>query len=225
MVMAEPRFEGFAAAAVVAPIPAVLLHELVPRMTDPAELLVTLYAVAALQRVRRFPRLISAADLRSERALVEALAAMAPDRTVDAALEDGLAAAAARGTLLRSSDAQAWVALNSADGRRAIAHRAQLVSRPTPQPTPRGVGVIELYEDAIGPLPPSLAEELHSAAASYPEPWVAEAFAEAVQLNKRSWRYVRRILERWEREGRDSASTRAPRGQSGESRFNRLIQR
>ena len=223
--MAEPRFSGFAAAAAVTPIPAVLLHELAPQMTDPAELIVTLYALAALQRVRRFPRLIAAADLRAERALVEALASLTPERSVAEALEDGLAAAQRRGTLLRSGGARDWLALNSAAGRRAMAHRAERAPRPALPLTARGGGIVQLYEDAIGPLPPSLADELYAAAASYPEPWLADAFAEAAALNKRSWRYVRRILDRWQREGRGDASSGAVRQQSGDSRFDRLIQR
>ncbi|MDO8690892.1 MAG: DnaD domain protein [Dehalococcoidia bacterium] len=30
-----------------------------------------------------------------------------------------------------------------------------------------------------------------------------DAFREAVNLNRRNWRYIARILERWAREGRD----------------------
>lgn len=225
----EPHFGGFSAAAPTTPIPTALLHELAPQMTDPAELLTTLYAVAALQRVRRFPRLLAVADLRAERALVDALGSLVPERSVDQALEDGLAAAAARGTLLRSAAPQEWVALNSADGRRAMAHWAHRLARPAPAPpAPRGERIIALYEDAIGPLPPSLAAELHEAAAAYPPDWIADAFAEAVEMNVRNWRYVRSILQRWQQEGRDYASARSTdgrSGRSGSSRYDHLIQR
>lgn len=225
----HPRFAGFAAAAPAAPIPTALLRELAPQMTDPAELLVTLYAVAALQQVRRFPRLLAVADLRAERPLIDALASLVPERSVDQALEDGLAAAVARGSLLRSAAPDDWLALNSADGRRAIAHRAHRPHRPAPPaPLPRGEAIIALYEDAIGPLPPSLAAELHEAAASYPPEWIADAFAEAIEMNVRNWRYVRSILQRWQQEGRDHASTQSTDGQpgrSGASRYDHLIQR
>ena len=223
--MAEQRFDGFAAAAPVTPIPSALLRELAPQMTDPAELIVTLYAVAALQRVRRFPRLLAVADLRAERPLVEALASLLPERGVDQALEDGLAAAVARGSLLRAADADDWLALNSADGRRAMAHRAQRTARPKPAPEPRGGSIVQLYEDAIGPLPPSLADELHAAAADYPEQWLEDAFAEAVEMNARNWRYIRTILERWQQEGRDHASTGTSRRQSRRSGYEHLRHR
>ena len=223
------RFAGFAAAAPNTPIPTALLRELAPQMTDPAELLVTLYAVAALQQLRRFPRLLPVADLRAERPLIEALASFVPERSVDQALEDGLAAAVDRGSLLRSAAPDDWLALNSADGRRAMAHRAHRPHRPAPPaPQPRGEAIIALYEDAIGPLPPSLAPELHEAAAAYPPEWIADAFAEAVQMNVRNWRYVRSILQRWQQEGRDHASTQSTDGQpgrSGPSRYDHLIQR
>ena len=136
--MPEPPFSGFAAAAPATPIPAALLRELAPQMTDPAELLVTLYAVAALQQVRRFPRLLAVADLRAERPLIDALASLVPQRSVDQALEDGLAAAVARGSLLRSAAPADWLALNSADGRRAMAHRPHPPPPPpAPPPAPR----------------------------------------------------------------------------------------
>lgn len=222
MVMVEPRFDGFPVAARTMPIPAALLHELIPRMTDPAELIVTLYGLAALQRVRRFPRLIALADLRVERPLVEALTALSPDRSFDQALADGLSAAVARGTLLRSTDD--WLALNSADGRRAMASRPARAARSTPPPSPRGEGIVGRYEDVIGPLPPVLADELHTAAVSYPEQWIVDAFNEAAALNKRSWRYVRRILERWASEGRDDAPSVRPDRPTRKSRYDHIIQ-
>ncbi|HET7737325.1 MAG TPA: DnaD domain protein, partial [Tepidiformaceae bacterium] len=36
----------------------------------------------------------------------------------------------------------------------------------------------------------------------YPAEWIVDAFREAAELNARNWRYVERILENWDREGR-----------------------
>ena len=47
-----------------------------------------------------------------------------------------------------------------------------------------------------------IADELREAEELYPEDWIEDAFREAVGQNKRSWRYIARILERWEHEGR-----------------------
>ena len=214
--MDRERFGGFASGGAVTPLPEVLLEDAVPRMSDPAELAVTLYAVRLLQRVRRYPRLATVDALRSERALVETLASLCPERGVDAAFADGLEAAAGRGTLLRGEQHGAEggprtvVALNSADGRRAMAREAQAcgfdATVGTAGPGARAAGVFQLYEDAIGPVPPALAEELAAAEAEVPGEWLAEAFNEAAARNARSWSYVRTILERWQREGRGDAA-------------------
>ena len=118
-------FDGFASGAPATPLPQALLRDLAPAMSDPAELIVTLYAVEALARVRRYPRRILCEDLRESRALIEALAGMCAPREVDRAFGDGLDAAVERGSLLRAravedSVWQEWIALNDADGRRAL---------------------------------------------------------------------------------------------------------
>ncbi|MSQ41037.1 MAG: DnaD domain protein [Dehalococcoidia bacterium] len=67
----------------------------------------------------------------------------------------------------------------------------------------RRANIFQLYEENIGLLTPLIAEELKEAEATYPETWVREAFQEAVRSNKRSWRYIARILERWAQEGKE----------------------
>ncbi len=66
-----------------------------------------------------------------------------------------------------------------------------------------GAGIFELYEANFGMLTPLLAEELRDAAATYPPEWVEDAFRAALANNARKWSYVRAILERWARDGRD----------------------
>ena len=63
--------------------------------------------------------------------------------------------------------------------------------------------IYTLYEQNIGPLTPILSERLREAATVYPAAWVEEAFAEAVNYNRRSWAYIARILENWAADGRD----------------------
>jgi DNA replication protein len=64
--------------------------------------------------------------------------------------------------------------------------------------------IFTLYEQNIGIMTPMIAEELKEAERIYPAQWIEDAFREAVALNKRSWRYIARILERWASEGKDS---------------------
>jgi DnaD/phage-associated family protein len=63
--------------------------------------------------------------------------------------------------------------------------------------------VFVLYEENVGSITPLIAEELKEADEQYPHEWLVDAFREAAELNKRNWRYIRRILERWQTEGRD----------------------
>ena len=62
--------------------------------------------------------------------------------------------------------------------------------------------IFTLYEQNIGLLTPPNADELRPAEQIYPVGWIEEAFSEAVALNKRSWRYIHAILERWRTQGR-----------------------
>jgi DNA replication protein len=69
---------------------------------------------------------------------------------------------------------------------------------------PSVINIFALYEQNIGMITPMIAEELKDAEKLYPSEWIEEAFKEAVALNKRIWRYIKRILERWASEGKDS---------------------
>ena len=68
--------------------------------------------------------------------------------------------------------------------------------------------IFSLYEQNIGIITPMIAEELREAEKLYPEEWVKNAFKEAVMLNKRSWRYISRILEHWASEGKKGGKYR-----------------
>ena len=208
--MAESRFDGFPSGRPVTPVPQAVLRDLAPAMSDPAELVVTLYAVEAISRVRRYPRRVGCRDLRESRALIETLAGLCAPREVDEAFVDGLSAAAERGTLLLGRSVVGgvwteWVALNDADGRRAMESAAM----PSAELQVSGresalSSVPEIWQSAFGtPMPPILAEELKAAESRFGVAWLHDAFAEAAANGVRSWRYVQAILERWESEGRE----------------------
>ena len=63
--------------------------------------------------------------------------------------------------------------------------------------------IFKLYEDNIGTLNPIIADELKIAETTYPYAWITSAFKESVLRNKRSWNYVKTILENWRREGKN----------------------
>ena len=64
--------------------------------------------------------------------------------------------------------------------------------------------IFVLYEQNIGLLTPMIASQLEDAADHYPAEWIEAAFSEAVQRNKRNWKYINAILRRWETEGRQA---------------------
>lgn len=68
--------------------------------------------------------------------------------------------------------------------------------------------IYQLYEANIGPLTPMIAETLRDAENTYPENWITEAVQIAVEMNKRSWKYIEAILRRWQEGGRDERKAR-----------------
>lgn len=131
--------------------------------------------------------------------------------SIEATLRCGLAAAAARGTLLRAvRDGQTVYLVHTEEARRALASGglAGVALPPAPEALPDEPppSIYTLYEENVGTISPLIADELRDAEASYPITWIIAAFTEAVANNKRSWRYIARILERWRAEGRTDAT-------------------
>jgi DnaD/phage-associated family protein len=209
-------FDGFSSGAPVTPLPQALLRDLAPAMSDPAELIVTLYAVEAISRVRRYPRRVSCRDLRESRALIEALAGLCSGRDVDDAFGDGLSASVERGSLLLGRAVEdgvwvEWVAMNDADGRRALESASMSsAQRAAYGREPVGSSAPEIWQSAFGTaMPPILSEVVKAAESRYGAEWLHDAFTEAAANGARSWRYVQVILDRWEQEGRDERNATA----------------
>ncbi len=218
---------GFPEGARATPVPNLFFSDVLPAIEDEAELIVTLYAFYLLGRKRPASRFFVEGELAAEGPLLRALDRLAPDEGgVPAALHRGLVAALRRGTLLR--------AVSHRDGRNvdlyAIHSPAGLallrqVAGSQAIELPQGAGeaipgplpnIFALYEANIGVISPLLAEQLREAEAEFPWPWIEAAFREAVALNRRNWRYIERILQRWRSEGPDLEAIR--RTAEGESR-------
>jgi DNA replication protein len=207
------RFAGFPAGGRATVIPSTFFSELLPRIEDPDELRVTLYAFYALGRRKGYPRFVTRTELLAEAPLLASLGdggePLAHER-----LARGLLLSVERGTLLaveveHDGRVDCLYFLNTPSDRRAVdlIRRGDLdFGRPLPSPSgaPSSdrANVFRLYEENIGALTPLVAEELKEAERLYPFEWLEEAFSEAAMLNKRSWRYVSRILQRWATEGR-----------------------
>jgi DNA replication protein len=66
--------------------------------------------------------------------------------------------------------------------------------------------IFTLYEQNIGLLTPLIADSLRDAETEYPETWIKDAIREAATANKRNWRYILRVLERWAAEGKNNGA-------------------
>jgi DNA replication protein len=208
LAVGQKPFEGFPAGARAVAIPSLFFTTLLPRIDDPAELVVTVYFFFAHARKKGQPRFLAYAELAADDSLAAALGSMG-----EGGLRRGLNAAVERGTLLclaveRDGGAEELFFLNTPAGRRAVAAieagRIKL-GRVAPEvggrePLP---SVFALYEENIGTIGPLIAEQLKDAETRYPGEWIEAAFREAVGLNKRSWNYIAAILRRWEAEGPD----------------------
>ncbi len=219
-------FAGFPAGKLATtPIPNLFFSELLPLIDHLAELKVTLHVFWLIGRKRGALRYARLSELLKDERLVSWLAT--DSATGEEVLRDALERAVARGSLLhttvrRGEATEEWYMVNSANGRQVIqklragqldllADVAEDVQLQVERPT-----IFVLYEQNIGMLTPMIAEELREAERHYPAEWIADAFREAVTGNKRSWKYVLAILERWRLEGK-TTGRRQIRGREGES--------
>lgn len=206
------RFGGFPSRGMFTPVHNAFFSSLLPDIEDMAELKATLHVMWAVYRKKGYPRYVSRAELLADAGLMRGLSA--PGRPGAESLGQALALAAARGTLLQlklnhEGQQQELYFLNTPTDRAAVERISSgelpVYGFAVPQPgaEPERRDIFSLYEANIGLLTPLIAEDLKEAERLYPADWIQEAFQEAVALNKRSWRYIARILERWSTEGKD----------------------
>jgi len=206
-------FSGFPSGKMpLTPVPDLFFTDLLPAIDNINELKVTLHLIWRLNQQRGYLRYVSYRELASDRLLLSGLgsAVAAPEMS----LRDGLERAVARGTLLaatvrdESGAEQVFYLLNSDKGRHALqqwqAGELQLVAKVAPEARaePAESNIFALYEQNIGLLQPMIVDALREAESLYPAAWIEDAIREAVTRNKRSWRYIQRILERWAAQGR-----------------------
>jgi DnaD/phage-associated family protein len=110
---------------------------------------------------------------------------------------------------LRDDLGQRWLLLGVPDNIER-SRRGEILAPGSPpivldRPAP---SVYEVYEQNIGLLSPIIADRIADALDRYPIVWVEDAIGEAVAYNRRSWRYIERILQNWATEGRGNATDR-----------------
>lgn len=200
------EFSGFPGGRLsVTPVPDLFFSELLPQIDELGELKLTLHILWRLAH-HKAPLCVSRSELHADLVLGRGLSAQA--------IDDALGRAVKRRTLIEvrvkhtSNESEACYFANGADGRRDAerARRGQPRQRSAippadvvPGPRPN---IFALYERHIGMLTQLLAEQLKDAELTFPAEWFPEAFELAAQADKRSWRYVQAILQRWASEGK-----------------------
>ena len=220
-------FPGFPAGDLPAVVvPTFFFSDLLPLIDDLAELKVTLHVIWLLDNKPGTLRFVQKGEIAADERLRAGLS--------ERALDDGLERAVARGTLLpivveRYGQTMTWYFLNDEPGREAIRRIERGVVPEFDDPLADGTGlrtarpnIFVLYEQNIGLLQPIIADELREAELRYPAEWIEDAFRIAVEQNKRAWRYIRAILERWATEGRDTGTEPPPKPRSRRSKSKRV---
>jgi len=165
-------------------LPDSFFTQAMPKIQNLAELKVVLYTAYLITRKPDHTHFVTYKELKSESCRLSA-------ELDEGALRQALDSAVEHGALLHST-------LNI-NGVLEDVYSLTIGSRQPP-----AINIFALYEQNIGMITPMIAEELKEAERLYPPQWIAEALKEAVTLNKRSWKYIARILERWASEGKDS---------------------
>ncbi len=188
-----------------------LFRALLPRIRDLAQLKAVLY-VAYVAARDSAPAVPMTALLAPD--ILRDIAGPGSPEPAEERLKAGLDRAVADGTLLRlvrrkAGRADVVFMLGTEENETSVkllmrgddAAAASLDVEDESEVTVFRPNIFGLYEHAIGPLTPLMAERLRDAERSYPRLWIARALDEAVHYNRRNWRYIEAILARWEETG------------------------
>lgn len=199
-------------------IPSLFFSDALSGIDDLAELKLILYLFWRLGRKKAYPRFVTRRELDADRTIRAGLA-----RLGETSLQTALDRLVRGKLVLRrvihlKSEPEECYFLNTASGRKAVSDLesgtldlGQTVLPDVASERSKRSTIFELYEQNVGLLTPLIVDELTEAERLYPGEWIEEAFRQAVAYNRRSWKYVQRILERWAVEGkRDEAGGRRP---------------
>jgi len=186
-------------------IPDVFFRELLPELEDINEIKLCLYILWKAYTIGDFGMPITAADILLDKIFIGGLESSTVG--TEKLVAEILKKAVADNILLKIKSGSIGEPdiyfINSPRGRKAASEKSRKF-----QPTKITLdhiqpNIFRLYQENIGPLTPIIADALREAEDIYPVEWVEEAIQIAVQNNVRRWRYVEKILDRWQKEGRD----------------------
>jgi DNA replication protein len=204
-------FGGFPANMQFTPVPNLFMNMLMPGMESP-ELKCMLYIFQTIYGKKGAPRFSTLSELLSNPSLTSGL--HQAGKSVEQQIKEALDSAITRGAIIsievmQEGKQESLFFLNTSSGREAVEQiKSGILKLPKMEIVKTAVKPVEqknifaVYEENIGMLTPLTSEEIKDALTQYPEEWLRDAILEAVNANKRNWRYIERILERWTTEGK-----------------------
>ncbi len=192
-------------------VPAEYIYRSLAEIDDLAEMKLTLFCLLALEQKEGEYRYLRQAELLADENLMRGIAQIDQSQPAGDLLQGAISKAIARGTLLESQielagQTRRILMLNDEDGQ-TVHRQIELgdwlpVASDEIEILPVRPTLYGLYEANIGALTPMIAEAIKEAEATYPCEWIEDAMRYAVERNARNWRYIRKVLESWQREGR-----------------------
>lgn len=185
------KFQGFSDQESFTQLPDSFFQQLLNEIEDAVELKVTLYVLWRMAHMESRSRSLCVSEMKADAAFMSGLA--------DGQLEAGLEKAVLRGSLVRVENEEGgFYFLNSPRGRAAAEALKngdwRAAARASSRPPVERPNIFVLYEKSIGPLTPTIADALKDMEKSYSPEQIESAFSEAVNRNKRSWKYIDAIL-------------------------------
>lgn len=212
-------FQGFIKGVRYIPVPAPVFGELLEEIQDITELKILLRIIRLLHNKKGLERCVTLEELVGDRILAVGMYASDVE-TRKIYILNALESLEKRNIFIkvdREDDAPTTYFLNTEFERQTIdkikKYEPQSDHEPW-EPKEDRPNLYSLYEQNIGILTPIVAEKIGEAEEKYPLEWIEEAISEAVSLNSRNWRYISRILERWEIEGKEDGKSRQHTGKA-----------
>lgn len=214
--MAE-RFGGFIVETDPSvPIPHAFFTDLLPSIAEPAELHVTLTMFRLVHEAGGFHSPVAHYGLLRDPSLRSALRVPGNPNEPDRRITNGIDLSVGRGSLLRfiaryEQGDRTWYYVNTPASQAMVAAMSRgAIAAPeavwdgndVPQIRPERPNIFRRYEQNIGLLTPLVADQIVDAMERYPQDWIEDAITEAVNYNRRNWKYIQRILDSWDTSGR-----------------------
>ena len=215
--MIDKSFKGFPDRADVIPVPNLFFAAILPSIKDLNELKTILDVFWLIRRKRKLPRFILFTELLNSSEFVNGLVTSSAGDSKEEIVKRCVNSAVKKGIFLIKKleigkEFKEVLFINMEPDKtylnRILAgelvipelffkENEEIISDPT-----NVSSVYSLYEQNIGMITPIIADELRNAEENYPQGWITDAIKEAVNLNKRNWRYITSILDRWNTEGK-----------------------